>query len=94
MHCREISAFEKYHSIIVTVMQLHKAIKEIEDGLLSIAEASRNYDITMGRIDNWLWSFGKDKTLMIFSLYRCSNRPTSIYRKISKENQKPGKLYL
>ena|GEM_PF-5402237 len=49
-------------------MQLHKAIKEIEDGLLSIAEASRNYDISMEGIYNWLWSFGKDETLMKFSL--------------------------
>ena len=37
-----------------------KVIKEIEDGLISIAEASRIYDISLGIIYRWLHSFGKD----------------------------------
>lgn len=37
-----------------------KVIKEIEDGLISIAEASRIYDISVGGIYKWLRSFGKD----------------------------------
>jgi transposase-like protein len=37
-----------------------KVISEIEEGLLSIAEASRIYDISVGGIYKWLRSFGKD----------------------------------
>jgi len=37
-----------------------KVIGEIESGILSIAEASRIYDISIGGIYKWLRSFGKD----------------------------------
>lgn len=37
-----------------------KVIREIEDGLISIAEASRIYDISVGGIYKWLRSFGKN----------------------------------
>ncbi|MCK4690053.1 MAG: transposase [Candidatus Marinimicrobia bacterium] len=37
-----------------------RVIKEIEDGLISIAEASRIYDISVGGIYKWLRSFGKN----------------------------------
>ena len=37
-----------------------KVIKEIEEGLISIVEASRIYDISVGGIYKWLRSFGKN----------------------------------
>ena len=38
----------------------HKVTKEIENGLLTIAEASRIYDINVVSIYNWIRAFGKD----------------------------------
>lgn len=37
-----------------------KVIGEIESGVLSIAEASRIYEISLGGIYNWIKDFGKD----------------------------------
>jgi transposase-like protein len=37
-----------------------KVIGEIESGILSIAEASRIYEISLGGIYNWIKDFGKD----------------------------------
>ncbi|MBU0460915.1 MAG: IS3 family transposase [Nanoarchaeota archaeon] len=37
-----------------------QVIKEIETGMISIAEASRIYDISVGGIYKWIRSFGKD----------------------------------
>jgi len=37
-----------------------KVIKEIEEGLISIAEASRIYDISLGSLYKWLHALGKD----------------------------------
>jgi len=37
-----------------------KVIGEIESGILSIAEASRIYEISLGGVYNWIRDFGKD----------------------------------
>jgi transposase-like protein len=37
-----------------------KVVKEIEEGMISIAEASRIYEISQQSLYNWIRDFGKD----------------------------------